>query len=532
MPEFVGQFAPIEMDETISPGRNIQFIPYGLLGRDNFLDTTNGYEQQNDHHPGVDAKIVLHDAFTVDVAANPDFSEIGSDDPKVTANQRYEVIYPERRPFFLENASVFSTPEQLFFSRRIVDPQFGAKLTGASGRWNMGALVADDRAPGEVLAQGQSGNGDRAVDAVSRVEREFGHQSHAGLFLSNYSFESAFNRAASVDLRYVFARNWMLIGQATTTQTQQNPGGYQAGPGYFFNVKKSDNNTTLQSIYIDRSPGLNATLGYLNRTDIRSWENYANYTWKPAHRALLSYGPAMDTVLVYSHDHTLQNWSVTPSFSISLPRLTSLSLSHAESYELYQGVGLRERLTSLSLNTSWYKWLDLSTTYSQGLQPNYDTPQGISPFVGQANNASATVTLYLRSHLRMDEIYYYTRLATDVARTPLLSLPAGDIFTNHLIRSKLNYQFTRDYSFHAILDYNSLLPDKTMITDTYSKTADATLLFTYLPHPGTAVYVGYANTFQNLDYDPLATPAYSLTRLPGTSTDRQIFVKVSYLLRF
>ena len=105
MPQFVGQFAPIEIDEDISPGRNLQFIPYGLGSWDNYLDPAAGFQQQAEHHVGLDAKAVIHDALTLDMALNPDFSEIGSDDPKVQVNQRYEVIFPERRPFFLENAS-------------------------------------------------------------------------------------------------------------------------------------------------------------------------------------------------------------------------------------------------------------------------------------------------------------------------------------------------------------------------------------------------------------------------------------------
>ena len=89
------------------------------------------------------------------------------------------MIYPERRPFFLENASIFTMPEELFFSRRIVDPQFGVKLTGSVGRWGIGALVADDSAPGEVLRKARPATA-IARTTVFRVEREFGHQSHVG----------------------------------------------------------------------------------------------------------------------------------------------------------------------------------------------------------------------------------------------------------------------------------------------------------------------------------------------------------------
>ena len=533
LPQFVGQFAPIEIDEDISPGRNIQVIPYGLFSRDSYLDESAGFQRQTEHHAGVDAKAVIHDALTLDMAFNPDFSEIGSDDPQVQVNQRYEVIFPERRPFFLENASIFTMPEQLFFSRRIVDPQYGAKLTGAVGRWGLGALASDDRAPGEVLALGETGHGDRAVDALLRTEREFGHQSHVGLFLGGTKFQSSSNRVGSVDLRYVAAHNWTLAGQATTTQTREKDGSYMAGPGYILSLRKYDNHKSLQTVYTDRSPGLNSTLGYISRTDIRRSETTARYQWKPAANPILfAYGPAMDATVIYDHEKRLQNWYAAPSFLVTLPNMTTLAVTHAQAFERYADIGFREQLTTISLATSWYKWVDFTGTYSQGSSPNYYPAKGVLPFLGSANNVSAIVTLRPQPHLRMDEIYYYTRLATSSKSLPPGWSQNGTIFTNHLIRSKINYQFNRDYSFRAILDYNSLLPNNGLVSSSYSKHADATLLFTYLPHPGTAIYLGYSDTFQNVDFDAAATPAYSLTRMPGTSTDRQVFAKFSYFLHF
>lgn len=532
-PQFVGQFAPVTLDSNITAGRNIQLIPYGLYSRDNYLDPAAGYTLQTDYRPGLDAKAVLADALTLDVAINPDFSEIGTDDPKVKVNQRYEVIFPERRPFFLENASIFATPEWLFFSRRIVDPQFGVKLTGSMGRWSVGALAADDRAPGEVLAQGQTGHGDRAFNAVFRGEREFDHQSHVGLFLSSTRFDSTSNRVGSIDFRYLLPHNWVTLAQATATQTTDPENGYRAGPGYVLGLTKNDEHTNFATYFTDRSPGMVATLGYLDRTDIRYWETYYNYQWKPpAGHELLAYGPTMAAVLNYDHEQRLQNWMLRPGFTITLPRMTSFGVSHNQSYELYQGIGFRESSTNVSVGTAWYKWLQMNANYSKGKQPNYYPADGVLPFLGGSSNASATLTIQPQPHLRLDQIYYYTRLATGPDGPPAPSLPSGDVFTNHLIRSKINYQFNRDYSFRAIFDYNALLPNANLVSSTYSKLADTTLLFTYMPHPGTALYLGYADNFENVEYDATANPAYRTTTLPGTSTDRQVFMKFSYLLRF
>ncbi len=168
---FAQQMATLEGIEQISPGRNIQIIPYGFFARARFLDDQTGQlRTDTDTRAGVDAKIVLKDSFTLDITANPDFSQVESDEPQVTINQRFEVFFPEKRPFFLENAGFFQTPENLFFSRRVADPQFGVRLTGKTGPWALGVLGMDDRAPGR-LADDNPLDGERAAIGVFRVQR-------------------------------------------------------------------------------------------------------------------------------------------------------------------------------------------------------------------------------------------------------------------------------------------------------------------------------------------------------------------------
>jgi hypothetical protein len=158
------QFEPVGGIDHVSPGRNMQFIPYGLLAGDHFLNqpmlTAAGpppaYQNAFEHRAGLDAKFVAKDALSFDVTLNPDFSQVESDDPQVTVNQRFAVLFPEKRPFFIENAGFFQTPVDLFFSRRITDPQFGARMTGKAGNWTLGALVIDDRQPGQGQTPGAS----------------------------------------------------------------------------------------------------------------------------------------------------------------------------------------------------------------------------------------------------------------------------------------------------------------------------------------------------------------------------------------
>ena len=125
---FVPQFAVANGMSRIDPGANVQVTPYGV--------TTNGSadgEAIEERRLGFDTKFGLGSAVVVDASMNPDFSEVESDTPQVTVNERFEVLFPERRPFFVEGRGIFSRDvncsavncngEGLFYSRRIgLDP--------------------------------------------------------------------------------------------------------------------------------------------------------------------------------------------------------------------------------------------------------------------------------------------------------------------------------------------------------------------------------------------------------------------------
>src|SRR5579864_432023 len=161
----------------LSRSRNIQLIPYGLLRgfRDiDQRDPANPFFESRTLQPeaGLDAKFILHDSFVLDATINPDFSQVESDQPQITVNQRFEVFFPEKRPFFLENSNYFNTPITLLFTRRIADPKWGVRLTGKDGPWAVGMLVADDSAPGQVVPLNDPLAGKKALFAIGRVSRD------------------------------------------------------------------------------------------------------------------------------------------------------------------------------------------------------------------------------------------------------------------------------------------------------------------------------------------------------------------------
>ena len=81
----------------------------------------------------------------VDATINPDFSQIEADIPQNEVNQRYPLHYPEKRPFFLEGRDIFNTPFELAYTRKIVDPDGGLKLTGKIGKTSFGFMSTIDK---------------------------------------------------------------------------------------------------------------------------------------------------------------------------------------------------------------------------------------------------------------------------------------------------------------------------------------------------------------------------------------------------
>jgi hypothetical protein len=293
--------------ENISPGRNIQLIPYASFRSFRGVDTRDEDNPQfvrdrADPDAGLDAKFVLNDSLVVDVAVNPDFSQVESDEPQVTVNQRFEVFFPEKRPFFLENASFFQTPINLLFTRRIADPRVGARLTGKLGPYAIGAFVIDDESPGKSVLAGDPLEGKRAWFSTVRVNRDLGAQSTLGFIYTDREFEDSYSRVGGVDGRLRLSDNWTLTFQGVTSATFDAEDDERlAGPAYNAELTRSGRQFFYQVEYEDISPGFRTESGFVRRTDIRAIEQAVRYRFRPEGKFLISWGPSFNTQAVFDH---------------------------------------------------------------------------------------------------------------------------------------------------------------------------------------------------------------------------------------
>ncbi|MES2519677.1 MAG: DUF5916 domain-containing protein [Bacteroidota bacterium] len=128
-----------------SPKTNISIIPYALTGISKNFEKNEDVSFRKDI--GGDAKIAITPSLNLDLTVNPDFSQVDVDQ-QVTNLNRFELFFPERRQFFLENSDIFNSfggaETQPFFSRRIglgTPIQYGARLSGKlDNNWRIGVL--------------------------------------------------------------------------------------------------------------------------------------------------------------------------------------------------------------------------------------------------------------------------------------------------------------------------------------------------------------------------------------------------------
>ena len=535
----LGQAATLYGLEGISPGHSIELIPYGIMRGFRGLDQRDPYNPyfQNavaQGQVGMDAKFVIHDHFVLDMTANPDFSQVESEDPQITVNQRFEVYFPEKRPFFLENEDYFRTPFDLFFTRNIQDPSAGIRLTGKEGPYSVGLMASDDRAPGLAVPDycpvtslicSSDLSGIRSYFTIARVSRDIFKQSSVGAIYTDWECPATgeFNRAGGIDTRLKFNPNWTLEGQAVVASSNLqglntgnlettceynlypfssgNAGNknYYAGPADKLDLKREGLHFAYEGIYDDISPGFVSVPGFVNRVDIRELYQVADYRFRPKKGWIVDWGPSLNQRVVFDHEGNRLDTDYQPYLAIQGRGQTVIYLFPYEE--------LRERLrpqdfcflgfscqlpnqdyhehnSGASVQTSILPKVTAGASYHWGDGANFvasanGPPPLNEPFVARQDTATGTLTLRPMKPLKIENTYLFERLrATQNEYSLALSQlpgarPGRGIFNDHILRSKWNWQFTPQLSLRVILQYNALLantPGNTVYPYTYLPT--------------------------------------------------------------
>jgi hypothetical protein len=548
----LNQEATMSGFEGISPGRNIQFNPY-VFGRsfrsiNQDVPTNPVLDSKTfDGKGGLDAKFVFKDSLVLDATIEPDFSQVESDQPQNTVNQRFEVFFPEKRPFFLENSNFFETLQpfqsnSLLFTRRIADPQFGTRLTGKQGPWTMGFLFADDRSAGQRVLPSDPFFDQRAYFAVGRVAHDVGKNSTIGLIYTDREFSSDFNRVGGLDFNFKLNKNWNMfyrgVVSSTSDHNQTNP--YEFGSSHDGGFIGQGERFTGFFEYQDISPGFFTALGFTRRTDIRRLNGYYHFYWKPKKNPMILYGPEISVDRTYDHSGLGVEYNANGDWVFGFHRNTIIApvvgvesdtLRPAlDSSALKVNTKFNQDFVGLVFRSSPLRQLTFSINAFRQGAVNVVTPSGTPPNEGDETTINGSLSFKPFGNLQIDNTYIMDR----VKHNPI----DHAVFDNHIIRSKWNYQITPALSLRFIAQYNGLLANQQFSSLTTTKNMNFDFLITYLLHPGTAVYAGYNSNLENIDPGLCVRVAgqcdpngVGLVHGPGPllNDGRQVFVKISYL---
>ena len=242
----------------------------------------------------------------------------------------------------------------------------------------------------------------------------------------------------------------------------------------------------------------------------------------------------MFTINNWDHSGTRLEWFANANYRFVFRRQTS--------FGCFGNVG-HERLRPVDFDTltenqdyahyhqgcfffsNFFKQVRTEGEVGFGTDTNYDPATG-PPVLAKSSYAQITATVRPVGRLTIDNTYLLTRLRDQFTD--------ANIFNNHIIRSKWNYQFTRELSLRIIGQYSAVLANPQLTSLQTTKSFNADVLLTYLLHPGTAVYLGYNTNLQNLDQSLGLDANGNLLRTQNCflNDGRQFFVKVSYLLRY
>jgi hypothetical protein len=292
-------------------GANVSLIPYLMGG--NVNDFEDDVEPSYQNRVGMDAKIALSSSLNLDLTVNPDFSQVEVD-RQLTNLDRFELFFPERRQFFLENGDLFANfgYENIrpFFSRRIgldAPIQFGARLSGKINRdWRIGAMNMQTAKVDETGQPAQN-------YSVMSLQRRVGQRSNiAAIFINRTAFDidptiepgisprQQFNRNLGFEYNLASSNN-LWTGKALYLKSF-SPTNNGSGMVHAANLRYSSGSLTWEWRHEYVSPDYTADVGFVPRVGFYRINPSFAYLFFPKSKKILRHGPQVTTSLFYNMD--------------------------------------------------------------------------------------------------------------------------------------------------------------------------------------------------------------------------------------
>jgi hypothetical protein len=451
---------------------------------------------------GLDAKWEVQPGLTLDATANTDFAQVEVDSEQVNLT-RFDLFFPEKRDFFLENAGIFEfgmrsslepPPFLLFFSRRIgisdsgsVPVIGGARLTGRVGAQTLGLL---DVVTDSVIDQARSNY------AVARLKRDVGASSYLGAMFTDVRRSGGYwNAAAGLDASWWPSRLLNLQGFYAYTGTAGAGG---EGAAYRLAADLQTDRVGVTAYTIGVGPETTADLGFITREDMRRYESFGRVTPRPRVLGLRKIDLFYDVNIVTGWTSGIEEWNTGPGISLEWQSGDMLNLfGFAGHLRLDEAFDMSD---SIPVDPGDYDNQTIGWLGSTAMQrPLALSSSGffIRSYGGTVNTVTGTLIATPDPHFRL-------QLG---ATRNWVTLPNGSLVAD-LATARVMLAFSTRVSLFALAQYNSL-----------DRSVNANLRFNVIHRPGSDFFLVF-NELRGSE-----TSVWDFNR-------RTAVVKLTYLARF
>jgi len=385
-------------EPTEKPGSNISFIPYVASGVSKNLQS--GDPTETNLEAGFDLKYAVTPGLNLDVTVNPDFSQVEVD-RQVTNLDRFEIFFPERRQFFLENADLFAnygnSGTRPFFSRRI-----GVARDENTGQNIQNPIPAGARLSGKVndnlrlgfLSMQAGREGDASLPSynysvLSLQQKVFARSNVSFLVVNKQTFDdvssfdtslySEWNRTVGVDYNHASADNkWNgKVFYHQSIDEIQPDDAFATGLEFNYGVPKWSWRLFTQRVGANYNP----EVGFVRRRDVQQLANTVRYSYFPQKGGIQRHGPGLDFDMVWNDQFGFLdwdmnilydvNWRSSARFSARLRRqytflFNGFDPSGSGGVRLPSGTGYHNNLIIASYNSDQRKLVNYSLSTRSG----------------------------------------------------------------------------------------------------------------------------------------------------------------------
>jgi len=509
--------------ENIKIDKKLDLIPYissGIEGAYNQNTDNIEYEKIN-NNIGVSINTELSKSLSLELAINPDFSQVEADVTQIDVNSAFSLSYPEKRPFFNKGTDILklNNPDlQPFYSRSINDPAFALKLLNQGKKSRLFYLSSiDSNSPYLIAGRDRSyfGEGKKSFVNVLRYQRLLKNGSKIGLISTSrayngggygnlFGLDGLIQITNSIRLTFDLLKNyneepkndWIDSDDYFNEYSVRLDGEKFNGNGLFIGLSRNTENwrTYLGYKYID--PEYRADVGFAVKNDRKWLTYYQSYKSFYEKRFIQNLEYSIKYDMLHDFNNKLDVISLDGKISAGFKGNTEFSITHDYdfvSYYLdkkYSNYGS----TRIGLNTSPIELISFRSNISFGKDVAFNDED---PDLGKEFNLRATLSVQVNDNFSISNLFSFSKLK---------KIEINEFYYMGFInRFNTKYQFSKSLGLRLATEYND-----------FSESIFLQPLFEWTPNPFTIFYIG-GNQILNKD------DKYFVDR-------SQMFVKFQYLI--